>query len=405
MKHLISLLKKVLARSNSLNFGWFCIFFFLFFPFYSYGDGVGLGFDGHTLYPINNDSIKLVSELLKMQQNDGDVKTHCWYLLKNITNDPQNLTIGFYIGDSSGYYPFFNDSSDFVVYVDGKKTDYQKKIIGDATSGSIQPIYYAIYYGVWDMSFLPNESKMVYVEQILRWNEFGPRENFKYELNLAKRWEGKPERIEVYYDFGDRSFSNSYAYWFGNYFSMKDTMWGISRSIDIKPKNYKLVNDREIKWVFENTDSIDDIIIDIVYFGKTPKLENILSNFSEEYNPSAYRADKELFSEKDMKCWYNHMSIEELNDTSLKKLKEIKNRYEAYKIILKYYPAFLRNCIYAKHGYKFKSKLWKNVFSKCEWYEPRDDFSESEFNSFERENIKFILDYEKNIDEYLKTLE
>ena len=408
MKKFVSLLKKVLIRSNNIKFGWFCIFFFLFLPFFSYGDGVGYGFDGHNLYPVENDSIKLVSELLKMRQIGMNVKTNCWYLLKNITNNPQNLKIGFYIGDSVIYYPFFKERSDFKVYVDGKEKDYQKKIIEDTTSlGFI----HEIYYGVWDMSFLPSESKMVYVEQILRWTEGSTSHilsvtgnHFEYKLHLAKTWAGKPERIEVYYDFGD-SLPSYDTLAFGRTFSIRDTVWGVSKSIMIKPEGYSWVNDKEIKWVFENTDSIDDIKINIDLFGEIPNLENILSNFSEEYYPTAYRADKELFSGKDMKCWYNHMLIEKLDGISLEKLKEIKNLYEVYRIIYKYYPAFLRNCIYAKHGYKFKNKLWNDLFLEFYWYHPRDDFNELEFNSFERKNIKFLLDYEKNIDEYLKTLE
>jgi hypothetical protein len=385
MKKFVSLLKKVLIRSNNIKFGWFCIFLFLFFPFFTYGDGVAWGFDGHNLYPIENDSIKLVSELLKMQQSGMNVKTHCWYLLKNITNNPQNLTIGFYIGDDNSYY---FKKSDLKVYVDGEETDYQKKIIEDTTSlGFIEEIY-----GIWDMSFLPNESKMIYVEQILRWSEGGKAqilsgigEWFIYKLNLASKWAGKPERIEVYYDFGD-SFPSYDTLAFGKTFSIKDTLWGINKSIMIKPEGYNWVNDKKLVWVFENTDSIDDIKINIDLFGKKPSIENVLSMFTEmEYSDYLNETDKKLFNENNMDLWT------ELSPKSLKEFKKIKNRYEIYKIVLKYYPAFLRNGIYAKHGYKFKSKLWKDVFSKFDWYHPRDSFNESELNSFERKNIKFKL--------------
>jgi hypothetical protein len=41
-----------------------------------------------------------------------------------------------------------------------------------------------------------------------------------------------------------------------------------------------------------------------------------------------------------MKFWING---------PIEKLNEIKNRYEVYKIILKYYPAFLQNGIYAQY--------------------------------------------------------
>ena len=127
-----------------------------------------------------------------MQQIGMNVKTHCWYLLKNITNNPQNLKIGFYIGDDNSYY---FKKSDLKVYVDGEETDYQKNVSIDSLS--LEPAS----YGIWDMSFLPNESKMVYVEQILRWSE-GDAPHilsvmskwFEYKLHLAKTWAGKPNR-------------------------------------------------------------------------------------------------------------------------------------------------------------------------------------------------------------------
>ena len=102
-----------------------------------------------------------------------------------------------------------------------------------------------------------------------------------------------------------------------------------------------MVNDKKLVWVFENTDSIDDITINIDLFCKKPSIENVLSRFTEwEYIDYLDKASKILFVEYNMKFWVNG---------PIEKLKEIKNRYEVYKIILKYYPAFLQNGIYAQY--------------------------------------------------------
>lgn len=52
-----------------------------------------------------------------------------------------------------------------------------------------------------------------------------------------------------------------------------------------------------------------------------------------------------------------------------------------------------RNEIYARHGYIFKTALYKNYFEKKSWYKPDMNFSESIFSEIEKYNVKFILDY------------
>jgi hypothetical protein len=58
--------------------------------------------------------------------------------------------------------------------------------------------------------------------------------------------------------------------------------------------------------------------------------------------------------------------------------------------------AYLRNYLYALHGYVFESKKWRGEFSRFDWYEPNPDFSYKLFNKFERENMRRILAAEKN---------
>jgi hypothetical protein len=57
--------------------------------------------------------------------------------------------------------------------------------------------------------------------------------------------------------------------------------------------------------------------------------------------------------------------------------------------------AYMRNRIYARHGYVFKTKKWKDEFTNFDWYRPNLKFSEKLFNSYEKENIRRILAAEK----------
>jgi len=368
---------------------------------FSFGNGVSIGRQGHNIFPVLNDSIKLVYELLKLHSS-GNVKVNCWYLLKNISSTPQKLTIGFYLGDTlfNRVIPVYYD---FKAKVDGVEQKYEPVVLEDAKAYSG-----GVYYAVWDMFFYPEESKMVYVEHSLEWSEASGGEDllditssnfFSYELSLAKKWAGVPERIEVYYDWG-----------WDSGLVKDDTLWGVSKVLIVKPDNFKWLSKKELFWKFEGTDSIENISIEIKHYGIKPRKEEILNYFLNKYNQYIlddnfkeipeidilYDADDRLYTEKDMKCW---------DDVPMSELKKIKNRYEVYKLVLKLYPAFLRNLIYAYHGYKFKETIWSSLFSGCRWYRPKDTFSEDEFNTFERKNIAFIKNYEKNISEYLKSIE
>jgi hypothetical protein len=57
---------------------------------------------------------------------------------------------------------------------------------------------------------------------------------------------------------------------------------------------------------------------------------------------------------------------------------------------------YMRNRLYAHRGFIFKSKKWRDEFSRFDWYEPDEDFSYALFNKFERENMRRILAAEKD---------
>lgn len=56
----------------------------------------------------------------------------------------------------------------------------------------------------------------------------------------------------------------------------------------------------------------------------------------------------------------------------------------------------LRNLVFAKHGYKFKSEDLQKIFNQFEWYKENPNFSENDFSPAEKELIEIILRYENN---------
>lgn len=60
----------------------------------------------------------------------------------------------------------------------------------------------------------------------------------------------------------------------------------------------------------------------------------------------------------------------------------------------------IRNAIYARHGYSFKSRPLRVFFDEQPWYMPVHTDIRSDFTELEKENITLLLRYEKNAAEY-----
>jgi len=55
------------------------------------------------------------------------------------------------------------------------------------------------------------------------------------------------------------------------------------------------------------------------------------------------------------------------------------------------------NLFYARHGFNFRSPFWRDHFQQFEQYKINENFSENNFNEFERRNIDFLLRIERMI--------
>ena len=55
----------------------------------------------------------------------------------------------------------------------------------------------------------------------------------------------------------------------------------------------------------------------------------------------------------------------------------------------------LRNYIYAKHGYIFKTDYYYRYFSQFRWYRPRYKNVDNMLNKYERKNVLFLRQYTK----------
>jgi hypothetical protein len=60
----------------------------------------------------------------------------------------------------------------------------------------------------------------------------------------------------------------------------------------------------------------------------------------------------------------------------------------------------IRNTIYARHGYSFKSRPLRVFFDAQEWYIPVHADIRADFTTIEKKNIELLLRYEDNAEEY-----
>lgn len=58
--------------------------------------------------------------------------------------------------------------------------------------------------------------------------------------------------------------------------------------------------------------------------------------------------------------------------------------------------AAIRNEIYARHGYVFKTREWSNYFNQRSWYTPNYSYTDDWLSDIERTNIETIVAYEKS---------
>ena len=63
----------------------------------------------------------------------------------------------------------------------------------------------------------------------------------------------------------------------------------------------------------------------------------------------------------------------------------------------KIYARLLRNEIFARHGKIFSSKDLQRFFGACKWYKQNPNYSDQMLNQHEKQNIQYMVDFEKNI--------
>ncbi|CAL2064456.1 YARHG domain-containing protein [Tenacibaculum sp. 190524A05c] len=137
-----------------------------------------------------------------------------------------------------------------------------------------------------------------------------------------------------------------------------------------------------------------------VYFNYDPNINLERAKRYINWNKSISNKETIEYDENDTEEWIrNEFStaseiIYEVNaSNTLLKKEDLENLKKGDLTII-------RNTIYARHGYSFKNRPLRVFFDAQSWYIPVHNNIKNNFTELEKKNIKLLLSFEKNADEY-----
>lgn len=348
--------------------------------------------DGATVYPLETSSIVMKKEVVKIKPSKGGWSATCVFTFENKSDSNEFVTMGYpdwlkanfdargiesfwkyfntlpaktrkayeeqsfvvgygydqvYVkGYREGKLPYISEAwnlHDLAVTIDGKKVKTKHKAVIDAKSLPGDGAF------IWNVTFTPHETKQVKVSfSFSGFNEMGGYQKAIYILQTGALWADKIGMADIYWDIN------------GQDVNLKQ----------IVPQDYKMEGNT-IHWHFEEFEPVEDIVI---YKWENPDHD---SAYISATITAIFRTKKHYEGNA---RYYNDYDV---NDKNLDK-----NLHQLY---LK----ALRNEIYARNGRSFKSEELNNLFSSCDWYVPKEDYTDDVLNEYEKKNLKFISDYEK----------
>ncbi|TYQ18345.1 UNVERIFIED_CONTAM: YARHG domain-containing protein [Acetivibrio alkalicellulosi] len=343
---------------------YFIIILFAIFCFsykVCYSNSPPLVMKGNTVYPINNNNIRLVSEKITIRYDaitdDDTYNMHEVEVVFNFhnTGNETELEIGF--PNTANYNETLIDF-EALSYTD--LVPFNVELYDGGNLLGRDEYYYTSFYK-WNMHFEKDEKKSIIVRY-----KFVNHKGADYILRTGSLWKGRIDKIEVYVEFPEPvSYLEIYA----------------------TPENY-LYNGKGIEWHFENINPDFDLYV------KHVKVPDFYDLKREAYNPfqndfNDYVWDKSLFYIGTMIDYEGQdIMLYDYPDTD-RIVEEIHKRLSVCELV--------RNEIYARNGYVFKDPKWMELFSIQQWYEPDENFNFIKLNDIEKINIEQIIKFENTI--------
>lgn len=251
--------------------------------------------------------------------------------------------------------------NDIIGYWVGEfEPDYSQKSIDDLMSQDPSPWRFYKFINVSIDSISGNHIFGHSLVSGLRRPLFGTyiQEGLKYVFNLSEP--------------GDNQFDGRFEFSISENDSEIVGNWTANKKVKVFSRTYKL---RKIIFNYQANVELESRFID----GNKTKESKIMEG-DEEYIEESYLSTTP--------------KVFELNSSMVElKAEDIENLSKADIFIL-------RNSIYARHGYSFKNAQLAGYFHEQSWYYPVKSDIKKELSIIEKNNIKLLLRYEKNAEEY-----
>ncbi|AUG57526.1 YARHG domain-containing protein [Acetivibrio saccincola] len=341
----------------------------------SFASLLSKGMTGNTIYPLNNNNIRLETQVININYNISKNKSHNFHEIEVIfnlhnTGEAAQIKMGF--PNAANHEENLKDF-EVLSYPDLTPFDVNLNLKEGMILTGIEDYYHYSYYS-WTVDFEKNERKSLLVRYKLK-----SPDGIRYILKTGALWKGRIDEINVNVEFSEPV---------------------SSLEIDAVPENY-YYSGKGIQWQFKNIEPSFDLYIKYV---PVPEFYQLKNKFHAPYQRESdgYKWDKKLFYIGTMLEDFDGYLFECTDEELV--LSEIKKRLDVCELI--------RNEIYARNGYIFSEEKWDDFFTIQSWYEPDVFFEYAKLNEIEKINIKQILEFEdamkdfenKTYDEVIKAL-
>lgn len=258
----------------------------------------------------------------------------------------------------------------------------------------IEPVQYSKFYGNWVGDFVADESTIKDEE-----NDYIYSNKINIVIkNISNRivlgqsivagnkrtLKGNCSKTKEAYEFilnepGDQKNDGVFTFTIKN-----DTLSGYWIANDenaiVKRRNFKLTKknfEYNPNLMLPPSDTYEDYVD--WYSQKIDSTEVEIDSIKEVRYEELYRTASDVITKI-------NSSTQLLKEADLKNLKKLELE-------------ILRNTIFARHGYTFKKKSFRQFFDPVEWYVPISDDVSSQLTVIEKQNIKLLSTFEKYAEE------
>jgi hypothetical protein len=329
--------------------------------------------NGHTVYPINTNKIRMVSEKVTVTIGERDAHVKCEFLFENTTQGEIKAKLGFPSFKSSPEMSEKGPLRNFTSSINGIKANVELK---NELRKKYDPVLkesfeYILPWHIWNVVFPPEQRIKIENSYDVTLSFDYYNSWFEYILTTGANWKGPIGHALIEVEYKDR----------------KDLQ---KRLIKASPANFQVI-DNKIVWNLRDFVPRENIKVVNAYYLSPP----VISQFLEYLKTKPYEADNRLYRSQDLVITRNDGLWKHLSFHKEYYIGNVGTEEKFVNEIQIIYLRLLRNEIYARHGKTFNSKDLKRYFSSCKWYKKNPNYSDTMLNPQEIQNIKYIVDFEK----------